>query len=107
MVDVVVVAEVAKPEDVDVCRAGTRPVVVLNKADLLGGIALTVAARISALTGAPTVPLGPGCGDIGAVAGPAAAGAALRYRRLSDGLSERGDAARTGDDELTAQLAHG
>ncbi|MDA4108874.1 hypothetical protein [Mycolicibacterium holsaticum] len=71
-VDVVVIAEVLKPEDATLIGASERPtVVVLNKADLAGfgaggplAPAHRRAARYRALTGAPTVPM---VGLLGAV----------------------------------------
>jgi hypothetical protein len=52
---VYVVAEVVKPEDTDAVAATTRPVlVVLNKADLAGGVSC---AEVSALTAARTEPM--------------------------------------------------
>ena len=57
-VDVLVVAETAKPEDCRTVAEATRPVLtVLNKADLLGTSAADLAARVSRRTGAPTVPV--------------------------------------------------
>jgi hypothetical protein len=57
-VDVLVVAETAKPEDRAVCTAARRPVlIVLNKADLLGGAGPQRAGLLRGLTGQPTVPM--------------------------------------------------
>lgn len=56
-VDVVVIAETAKPEDCRTVADADRPlVVVLNKADLLGAVAAGRAGLISRRTGAPTIP---------------------------------------------------
>ncbi len=57
-VDVLVIAETAKPEDCRTVAETTRPLlIVLNKADLLGAAAADRAARVRRLTGAPTVPM--------------------------------------------------
>lgn len=57
-VDVLVIAEVAKPEDCRTAAASPRPILtVLNKADLLGAAAADRAARIRRRTGTPTVPM--------------------------------------------------
>ncbi len=53
-VAVLVVAEAVKPED---SAAGDSTLMVLNKADLLGGMAGERAAQCRALTGVPTVPM--------------------------------------------------
>ncbi|MGK2903540.1 MAG: hypothetical protein ACSLE7_11820 [Mycobacterium sp.] len=57
-VHVLVMAEAAKPEDCRAAAGADRPLVlVLNKADLLGGAARDRASRISRLIGAPTIPV--------------------------------------------------
>jgi hypothetical protein len=56
-VDVLVIAETAKPEDRRIVDGADRPLLlVLNKADLLGDAARERARQISRLTGAPTIP---------------------------------------------------
>ncbi len=57
-VDVLVMAETAKPEDCRAAAGADRPLVlVLNKADLLGGAARDRARQISRLIGAPAIPV--------------------------------------------------
>ncbi len=98
--DVLVIAEVAKPEDCRTAAAATRPLLmVLNKADLLGAAAAERAARVQRLTGVRTVPMS----ALHAVAAPGPAQlAALRVLAADPADLSSADAFRVAPHRLDA-----